>query len=94
MTELLSGIYFKLNFVFSIWLCSVNVFRFRFANRISMLMFKCFKILVYLGAAPCENMSSGICGQRRPGSDCADAQSDQGFRCLETESLDTVECFN
>ena len=30
-------------------------------------------------------------GQRRPRSDCADAQSDQGLRCPLTESLDTTE---
>ena len=41
-----------------------------------------------------ENVSSSICGQRRPRSDCADAQSDQGIRCPLTESLDTKECMN
>ena len=43
---------------------------------------------------PCENVSSGICGQRMPRSACAFAQSDQGFRCPQTESLETKECFN
>ena len=38
-------------------------------------------------AAPCENVSSCICGQRRPRS----AQSDQGLHCPLTESLDTTE---
>ena len=38
--------------------------------------------------------SSGICGQRRPRSACASAQSDQGLRCPQTESLNTIECFN
>ena len=32
--------------------------------------------------------------QLRPRSDCASAQSDQGLRCPQTESLDTTECFN
>ena len=32
----------------------------------------------------------GICGQRRPRSDCASAQSAQGFRCLLTKPLDIV----
>ena len=32
-----------------------------------------------------------ICGQRRPRSDCANAQSDQGFRCPLVESVDTEE---
>ena len=43
---------------------------------------------------PWENMSSGICGQQRPGSDCAFAQSDPGLYCPQTESLDTTECMN
>ena len=37
---------------------------------------------------------SGICGQRRPRSACAFAQSDQGLHCPLTESLDTMECMN
>ena len=45
-------------------------------------------------AAPCENGSSGICGQRRPRSDCACAQSDQDLHNPLTESLDTSECMN
>ena len=32
-------------------------------------------------------------GQRRPGSDCAIAQSDQGLRYPLPESLDAIECF-
>ena len=36
----------------------------------------------------------GMRGQRRPRSDFANAQSDQGLRCPHTESLDTIECFN
>ena len=39
-------------------------------------------------------MSSGMCGQRRPRSACASAQSDQGLHCPLTESLDTIECMN
>ena len=38
-------------------------------------------------SAPRENLFSGICGQRRPSSDCASAQSDQGLRYPLTESL-------
>ena len=34
------------------------------------------------------------CGQRRPGSDCAFAQSDPGLRCPLTESTDTEEGIN
>ena len=45
-------------------------------------------------AAPCENVSSGICGQRGPRSDCASAQSDQDLHCLLTELIDTTECIN
>ena len=45
-------------------------------------------------AALCENISSGICGQRRPRSACASALSDQGLHCPLKESLDTTECIN
>ena len=45
-------------------------------------------------AAPCENVSLGICGQRRPRSACTSTQSDQGLHCLLTESYDTTECMN
>ena len=45
-------------------------------------------------AMPCENVSLGICGQRRPRSACAFAQSDQGLHCPLTESLDSTECTN
>ena len=43
---------------------------------------------------PFDYVSSGILGQRRPRSACASAQSDQGLCCPQTESLDTIECFN
>ena len=36
----------------------------------------------------------GMRGQRRPRSDCADAQSDLGLRCSLPESMDTTECIN
>ena len=36
---------------------------------------------IIIWATPCKNVSSGICRQRRPRSDCADAQSDQGHHC-------------
>ena len=39
-------------------------------------------------------MSLGICGQWRPRSDCASAQSDLGLHCPLTESLTTIECMN
>ena len=42
-------------------------------------------------AAPCENMFSGIYGQRRPRSL---AQSDQDIHCPLTESLNTTKCMN
>ena len=45
-------------------------------------------------AAPCENVTLGKCGQRRPRSACASAQSDQGLHCPLTESWDTIKCFN
>ena len=38
-------------------------------------------------AFPCENVCSGKCGQRRPRSDCASAQADQGLHCPLTESM-------
>ena len=39
-------------------------------------------------------MSLHICGQLRPRSDCANAQSDQGLHCPLTESLHTADCMN
>ena len=36
----------------------------------------------------------GMRRQRRPRSDCADAHSDQGFRCPLSESLATIRCIN
>ena len=51
----------------------------------------CARIQI-IWALPCENVSLGICRQRRPRSDCASAQSDQGLRCLLTESLATAGC--
>ena len=36
----------------------------------------------------------GICGQRRPRSACASAQSDQGLHCPLTELSDTIDCVN
>ena len=41
-----------------------------------------------------ENVSSGICRQRRPISACASLQSDQGLHCPLTESLGATECMN
>ena len=45
-------------------------------------------------ATPCEFMSSEMCRQRRPRSDCAFAQSDQCLRCPLTESLGNTECIS
>ena len=42
----------------------------------------------------CENVYRGICGQRRPRSACASAQSDHRIHCPLTESLATTECMN
>ena len=42
----------------------------------------------------CKNMSFGICGQQRPRSACASAQSDQDLRCPLAESLDAIELIN
>ena len=45
--------------------------------------------------APFENVSLGICGQHRPKSACASAQSDQGHHCPLTDSLESAtECMN
>ena len=45
-------------------------------------------------AAPCEKVSSAICGQQRPRLVCAPTQSDQSRHCGLTETLDTTECMN
>ena len=44
--------------------------------------------------APCENVSSGICRQRRSRVDCTDTRSDQGLHCLLTDLLDITERMN
>ena len=49
----------------------------------SFLLHSCF----FKWAAPCEYVSLGICGQRRPRSACASAQSDHGLHCLLIKSL-------
>ena len=43
---------------------------------------------------PCKKLSLVLCGQQRPRSACASAQSDQGLHCPLTESLDATECIN
>ena len=49
---------------------------------------KCmFCIGLLMRAASSENVSLGICGQRRPRSACASAQSDQGIHCPLTEII-------
>ena len=49
---------------------------------------------IVVWAAPCENVSSGICGQRRSRSACTSAQSDQGLYYSLKESLETIEYIN
>ena len=44
--------------------------------------------------APCENVSSSICRERKPIAYCAFALSDQGLRCLLTELFETMECID
>ena len=44
------------------------------------------------GPRHAKNVSSDMCGQRRPRSACASAQSDQDLCCPLTDSLDTTEC--
>ena len=41
-----------------------------------------------------EDVSSGICGQRRPRSAWVSGQSNQGLHCPLKESLDTEKCKN
>ena len=45
-------------------------------------------------ATPCENVSSDICGHRKPSSACASTQRDQGLRKPYTESLDSIKCMS
>ena len=45
-------------------------------------------------AAQCENVSSGICGQRKPRSACASAQTDRDLNCSLLEWLNSTECMN
>ena len=52
----------------------------------------CFKSSIW--ETQCQNVPSGRCGQQRPRSACASAQSDQGLQFPLTESLDTTECMN
>ena len=59
------------------------------------------KYQVMKWASPCKNESSGICGQRRPRSAGASAQSDQGYAQADhgfhyrlTEPFDTIEGYN
>ena len=41
-----------------------------------------------------QNVSFGICNQRRPRSAYTSARSDQGIPCLPTESLESTEYMN
>ena len=64
-------------------------------NKARWILSVCLFVKFMLNLAiACSNVSSGICGQRRPRSDCADAQADLSLRCRQTESLDTIECFS
>ena len=51
-----------------------------------------YKLYQVIWGTQCKSVSSGIGGHRRPRSDCASAQSDQGLHCPLTESVDTTEC--
>ena len=78
---------------------TVKVYRCVVCNGVKILNYPHICFIQVLGscfiwAAPCKNVSSGICGQRRPRSACASAQSDQGLWYPLTESLDTIECIN
>ena len=53
-----------------------------------------FAIVLLTSAVPCKKVSFEICGQQRPRSACAFAQSDQAFPCPLTASLDTTECMS
>ena len=46
----------------------------------------------FVWAMSCENVPSGICGRRRPRSDCASAQSDQCLHSPLTKLFDTTKC--
>ena len=48
----------------------------------------------YIWAMSWENVSSGICRQRSPRSDCTSVQSDQGLLCPQTKSLNIIECLD
>ena len=52
------------------------------------------KVSNIVWATSFENVSSGICRQRRPSSPCALTPSDQGRHCLLTESFDNTEYTN
>ena len=56
-----------------------------------MLIYIYIYIYIYIWVALCENVCSGICGQQRPRSACASAQSAQDLHCPLTDSLDTIE---
>ena len=62
------------------------------------VMFNCkldferfYLLFITIWTAPCEHVSSGICGQRMPRSACASAQSDQVLHYPLTKYLDTTE---
>ena len=65
--------------------------RFRGSNKNSTQSYHSYwlQLTKIIRVAPCENVSSVICGPRRPRSACTSAQSDKGLRCPLTESLDT-----
>ena len=48
----------------------------------------------YKWAMRCQNVPLGTCRQWKPLIRLCFAQSDQGLHCLQTESLDTIECMN
>ena len=57
---------------------------------INFRVLKCRRQTCVLGRM--RTVSLGVCGQWKPRSACASAQSDQGLRCQLTKSLDTTKC--
>ena len=49
------------------------------------------RLLRYVLGRRHAKRSSDNCGQRKPRSACASAQSDQGLHCPLTESMDSTE---
>ena len=61
---------------------------------VARLCFTSSNIFVIMLAMTWENVTLGICRQRRPRLACASAQSNQGLCCPQTEIFDPIECIN